>query len=33
MKFSARGYHRGLKVACTLADLDGKESVGRIHLA
>lgn len=33
MKFSARGYHRILKVARTLADLDGKETVSRIHLA
>jgi magnesium chelatase family protein len=33
MKFSARGYHRILKVARTLADLDGHETVGRIHLA
>jgi magnesium chelatase family protein len=33
MKFSARGYHRVLKVARTLADLDGTETVGRIHLA
>jgi len=33
MKFSARGYHRVLKVARTLADLDGKPTVGRIHLA
>jgi magnesium chelatase family protein len=33
LKFSARGYHRILKVARTLADLDGKETVGRIHLA
>ena len=31
--FSARGYHRVLKVARTLADLDGAETVGRIHLA
>lgn len=31
--FSARAYHRVLKVARTLADLDGSESVGRIHLA
>jgi magnesium chelatase family protein len=30
---SARGYHRVLKVARTLADLDGAEAVGRIHLA
>jgi magnesium chelatase family protein len=33
LKFSARGYHRVLRVARTLADLDGKDSVGRIHLA
>ncbi len=33
LKFSARGYHRILKVARTLADLGGVESVGRIHLA
>lgn len=33
MKFSARGYHRILKVARTLADLDGAAHVGRIHLA
>lgn len=33
MRFSARGYHRVLKVARTLADLDGKDIVGRIHLA
>jgi len=33
MKFSARAYHRILKVARTLADLDGTSQVGRIHLA
>jgi len=33
LKFSARGYHRILKVARTLADLDGSDLVGRIHLA
>ena len=33
MKFSARGYHRVLKLARTLADLDGAETVGRLHLA
>jgi magnesium chelatase family protein len=33
MRFSARAYHRVLKVARTLADLDGHEIVGRIHLA
>ena len=31
--FSARAYHRVLRVARTLADLDGAEKVGRIHLA
>lgn len=33
MKLSARGYHRVLKVARTLPDLDGADGVGRIHLA
>jgi magnesium chelatase family protein len=33
MRLSARGYHRVLKVARTLADLDGAEKVGRVHLA
>lgn len=33
LKFSARGYHRVLKVARTLADLDGSATVGRLHLA
>ncbi|MBB5753875.1 YifB family Mg chelatase-like AAA ATPase [Prosthecomicrobium pneumaticum] len=33
MKLSARGYHRVLKVARTLADLDGADLVGRLHLA
>ncbi len=33
MRLSARGYHRILKVARTLADLDGVDRVGRIHLA
>ncbi|WP_246733552.1 hypothetical protein [Rhizobium sp. 57MFTsu3.2] len=31
MRFSARGYHRVLKVARTLAGLDGNETVARIH--
>ena len=31
--FSARAFHRVLRVARTLADLDGTEGVGRIHLA
>jgi len=33
MKLSARGYHRVLRVARTLADLDGKEAVRRAHVA
>ena len=33
MRFSARAYHRVLKVARTLADLEGAERVGRMHLA
>jgi magnesium chelatase family protein len=33
MHLSARGYHRVLRVARTLADLDGTERVGRMHLA
>ena len=33
MALSARGYHRILRVARTLADLDGVDKVGRIHLA
>jgi magnesium chelatase family protein len=33
MRLSARGYHRVLKVARTIADLDGEDKVGRIHLA
>ncbi|HEV2264207.1 MAG TPA: YifB family Mg chelatase-like AAA ATPase [Stellaceae bacterium] len=33
MKLSARGYHRVLRVARTLADLDASDDVGRVHLA
>lgn len=33
MKLTARGYHRVLKVARTLADLDDDRHVGRVHLA
>src|SRR5437588_720068 len=33
MRLSARGYHRVLRVARTLADLDGAEKIGRVHLA
>ena len=33
MHLSARGYHRVLRVAGTLADLDGADKVGRVHFA
>jgi len=33
MRLSARGYHRVLRVARTVADLDGADKVGRVHLA
>ncbi len=33
MKLSARGYHRVLKVARTIADLAGAQTVGKAHLA
>jgi magnesium chelatase family protein len=33
LRLSARGYHRVLKVARTIADLDGAPGVGRVHLA
>jgi magnesium chelatase family protein len=33
LKLSARGYHRVLRVARTLADLDGAENVRRQHIA
>jgi len=33
MHLSARGYHRVLRVARTLADLDAAEAVARVHLA
>jgi magnesium chelatase family protein len=32
LHLSARGFHRTLRVARTLADLDGAESVGRVHI-
>jgi magnesium chelatase family protein len=33
MRLSARGYHRVLRVARTLADLDAAEGIGRLHVA
>ncbi|MHA1189261.1 MAG: YifB family Mg chelatase-like AAA ATPase [Alphaproteobacteria bacterium] len=33
LRLSARGYHRVLKVARTLADLDGSDGVRRLHIA
>ena len=33
LKLSARGYHRVLRVARTLADLDGAATITRLHIA
>ena len=33
MRLTARGYHRVLRVARTIADLDGAADIGRIHIA
>jgi magnesium chelatase family protein len=33
MRLSARGFHRVLRVARTVADLAGSETVGRVHVA
>jgi magnesium chelatase family protein len=33
LRLSARAYHRVLKTARTIADLDGAEAVGRVHVA
>ena len=32
MKLSERGYHRVMRVARTLADLEGSAGMGRIHI-
>jgi magnesium chelatase family protein len=33
LHLSARGFHRTLRVARTLADLDGADGIGRAHIA
>ena len=33
MRLSARGYHRVMRVARTIADLAESEAVGRVHVA
>jgi magnesium chelatase family protein len=33
MRLSARGFHRVLRVARTIADLAGAQGVGRVHVA
>jgi magnesium chelatase family protein len=33
LRLSARGYHRVLRIARTLADLAGTATVGRLHIA
>ena len=33
MRLSARGFHRVMRVARTIADLAGSEGVGRVHVA
>jgi magnesium chelatase family protein len=33
LQLSARGFHRVLRVARTLADLDGADTVARLHIA
>ena len=33
MRLSARGFHRVLRIARTLADLDGEDGVARVHVA
>ena len=33
LRLSARGYHRVLRLARTIADLEGIDSIGEIHIA
>ena len=33
LRLSARGYHRVLRVARTLADLEARDGITRIHIA
>jgi magnesium chelatase family protein len=33
LKLTARGYHRVLRLARTLADLDGSDGVRKVHVA
>lgn len=33
LKLTARGYHRVLRVARTLADMEGQDAVRRLHVA
>jgi len=33
MRLTARGYHRILRVARTLADLEGREEISKIHIS
>jgi magnesium chelatase family protein len=33
LRFTARGYHRMLRLARTLADLEGSDAVRKVHVA
>jgi len=33
MKLTARGYHRILRVARTIADLEGRAEIGKLHIS